>query len=260
MRDGSYKKANELINEESLMPLSYNHKVIKTEKTNIVSDVYCLEVKEFHNFALTSGVFVHNCTSFGISGAMEFDENNEGINFVPLSQLFIYYNERSIEGTVDEDSGAQIRDGIKAVSSKGACAESLWPYDITKFTMLPPPDAYEDGLSRDITQYLRLNDFDDIQQCLANGFPAVIGFNVYESFEDPQVAETGIMPIPDYDNEECLGGHCVLVCGYDIATQMLLVKNSWGTGWGLPSHPGFFSMPFEFAQSSEISDMWVIKK
>ncbi len=41
--------------------------------------------------------------------------------FTP-SRLFIYYNERVIEGTVSTDAGAQVRDGIKSVATLGRAA------------------------------------------------------------------------------------------------------------------------------------------
>jgi C1A family cysteine protease len=79
-----------------------------------------------------------SCTANAIAGAIEFDQMKQGQTpFVP-SRLFIYYNERDIEGTVGSDSGAQIRDGIKSVAQQGVCPEPEWPYDITKFTEKPP--------------------------------------------------------------------------------------------------------------------------
>src|ERR1700758_3752510 len=81
-----------------------------------------------------------SCTGNAIAGAIEFDQMKQKLSqvFIP-SRLFIYYNERVIEGTVDSDSGAMIRDGIKSVSKEGACPEDMWPYDIGKFRDKPTP-------------------------------------------------------------------------------------------------------------------------
>ena len=54
-----------------------------------------------------------SCTANALAGALEFIELQKGAIFVDLSRLFLYYNERVIEGTVKEDSGAFLRDGIK---------------------------------------------------------------------------------------------------------------------------------------------------
>src|SRR5436853_3992768 len=47
-----------------------------------------------------------SCTANAIGGAIEFDQLKQHLaqTFTP-SRLFIYYNERVIEGTVDADSG-----------------------------------------------------------------------------------------------------------------------------------------------------------
>ena len=88
-----------------------------------------------------------SCTANAIGGAIEFDRPKQKLpDFVP-SRLFIYYNERRIEGTVGIDSGAQLRDGIKSVASDGVCPEPEWPYVITKFTQRPPAKAYKDAMA-----------------------------------------------------------------------------------------------------------------
>src|SRR3982075_4685844 len=80
-----------------------------------------------------------SCTANAIGGAIEFDRLKQKLpDFVP-SRLFIYYNERVIEGTVNSDSGAQIRDGIKTVASQGVCPEPEWPYRIAEFAKRPSP-------------------------------------------------------------------------------------------------------------------------
>jgi len=58
-----------------------------------------------------------SCTANAIAAAIEFDQRKEllAAPFTP-SRLFIYYNERALEGTISNDSGAMIRDGIKSVA------------------------------------------------------------------------------------------------------------------------------------------------
>src|ERR1700758_4793922 len=86
-----------------------------------------------------------SCTANAIAGAIEFGRMKEHKqDFVP-SRLFIYYNERMIEGTVNTDSGAMIRDGMKSVAADGDAPETEWPYDITKFTDKPPANVYKDA-------------------------------------------------------------------------------------------------------------------
>jgi tRNA-splicing ligase RtcB len=48
-----------------------NHKVLYTEKVSEREDVYCLTVDKYHNFALSAGVFVHNCGMIAVRTDLE---------------------------------------------------------------------------------------------------------------------------------------------------------------------------------------------
>jgi C1A family cysteine protease len=92
--------------------------------------------------------------------------------------------------------------------------------------------------------------------CLAAGYPIVFGFTVYESFESPQVAKTGIAPLPSA-SEAVVGGHAVAAVGYDDSQRTFLVRNSWGEGWGMK---GYFTMPYAYLLQSDLSsDFWTIR-
>ena len=198
-----------------------------------------------------------SCTANGIGAAIEFDQIKQGVkDFVP-SRLFIYYNERVMEGTVSQDSGAQIRDGVKSVAKLGAPPETDWPYDITKFANKPPRQAYQDALKDIVTSYSRVtNNLTNMQGCLAAGYPFVFGFTVYQSFESAAVAKTGIVPMPA-QGEQVLGGHCVLAVGYDNKQRRFIVRNSWGPKWGIA---GYFTMPYEYLINPNLaSDFWTLR-
>lgn len=198
-----------------------------------------------------------SCTSNAIAAALEFDQKKQGLTESRPSRLFIYYNERSMEGTVSSDSGAMIRDGIKSVNRQGTCPESMWPYDISQFTIKPPVLCYQTALQHRAVSYQRVTrSLAQMKGCLAAGYPFVLGFTVYESFESDQVAQTGIVPMPSH-NEQVLGGHAVLCVGYDDAQQRFYVQNSWGINWGIE---GFFTMPYAYLLSSKLSgDFWTIR-
>ena len=199
-----------------------------------------------------------SCTGNAIAGALEFDQMKEKLAdvFTP-SRLFIYYNERALEGTVASDSGAQIRDGIKSVAALGACHERLWPYDIAKFTQKPPKRAFTDAAKHTAVAYQRVaRDLAQMKGCLASGYPFIFGFSVYDSFESQEVASTGHAPMPAA-GEQMLGGHAVLAVGYDDSNQWFAVRNSWGPGWGMA---GYFTLPYAYlTQRSLASDFWTIR-
>ena len=132
--------------------------------------------------------------------------------FIP-SRLFIYYNERVIEGTVNTDAGAMLRDGIKTVAKQGACPEPMWPYLIAGFKTKPSAACYAEGAKHTAVSYQRLvQSLSQMQGCLASGYPFVFGFTVYESFETNTVARTGHVPMPA-SGEHVLGGHAVCAVG-----------------------------------------------
>jgi len=198
-----------------------------------------------------------SCTANGIAGAIEFDQRKQGTREFTPSRLFIYYNERVMEGTVDQDSGAQVRDGIKSVATLGAPPESDWPYVPNDFAEKPPTSAYADAKQDLVTVYSRVaQNLAQMQGCLAEGYPFVFGFTVYESFESEAVADSGIVPMPE-SGEASIGGHCVLAVGYDSAKRQFIIRNSWGVDWGLK---GYCMMPFEYLLSAQLaSDFWTIR-
>jgi C1A family cysteine protease len=176
--------------------------------------------------------------------------------FTP-SRLFIYYNERVMEGTVDSDSGAQIRDGVKSVHQQGAPPETEWQYDISKFQDKPPQKAYDDAAKHEAILYQRITQtLGQLKGCLAAGFPFVFGFVVYESFESQQVASTGEGQLPTA-GEKQIGGHAVLGVGYDEDQQRFIVRNSWGPKWGMQ---GYFTLPYPYLlQDTLAGDFWTIR-
>jgi C1A family cysteine protease len=196
-----------------------------------------------------------SCTGQAIAGAIEL-LNKRNKKPTDVSRLFIYYYERLLLGTVNYDSGAYIRDGIKATNHYGASLESYWPYDIRKFKQEPISEAKTDALKRKVTRYERVLDFNGCIDALSNGYPVIMGFRVYDSFMSKNVAKTGIMPYPNTKREKLLGGHAVLLVGYNKTKKVFIARNSWGTNWG---DKGYFYMPFDIVKPNMSSDYWIIK-
>jgi len=200
-----------------------------------------------------------SCTANAIAGAIEFDRVKQGLPDFTPSRLFIYFNERVMEHTVSSDSGAMIRDGIKSVNKQGACSEPEWPYDISQFTTRPSALCYQQAQLDKAVSYQRVTrNLTQMKACLASGYPFVYGFTVYSSFESQDVAGRGIVPMPGPD-EQVLGGHAVLCCGYKDDVQRFICRNSWGTGWGI-NGTGYFEIPYEYLMNKGLaSDFWTIR-
>jgi C1A family cysteine protease len=203
--------------------------------------------------------YLGSCTSNAIAGAYEFDEmkDNEDNIFCP-SRLFIYYNERKMEGTVNEDSGAEIRDGIKTINSIGVCPESLWEYDINKFTIQPPKKCYNDARFHKAVEYKRVaQNLEQLKQCLINGYPFIFGFTVYPSMESNFTTKTGIIPLPK-EGEKSIGGHAVMAVGFDNDKRLFIIRNSWGVNWG---DEGYGYIPYDYLINNQLSsDFWTIRR
>jgi C1A family cysteine protease len=80
---------------------------------------------------------------------------------------------------------------------------------------------------------------------------------VYSSMESEEVSKSGRVPMPQ-PNEECLGGHAVLMVGFDDKKKTVLVRNSWGDKWGMG---GYFTLPYDYITNPHLtSDFWVLSK
>jgi C1A family cysteine protease len=225
------------------------YQLTNTEQANIVDlRQYCSLIENQGNLG--------SCTGNAIAGAIELLHKRQN-RTLDISRLFIYYYERKFIGTVNYDSGAYIRDGIKACYTYGAPTENLWPYNIRKFKTVPTKTALIDAAKRKVTSYQRAADFNQVIDAITSGYPVTIGFSVYSSFDSPAVAKTGIMPYPNLRKEKLLGGHAVLLVGYNKNDNTFIARNSWGTSWG---DKGYFYMPFQVIQNTRMSnDFWVIK-
>ena len=227
----------------------YKYSVTQKVIPNIVDlRPYCSPIENQGNLG--------SCTGQAIAGAIELLNKRNG-KHNDISRLFIYYYERLLLGTVNYDSGAYIRDGIKVTNHYGASLESHWPYDIRKFRQEPISEAKVDALKRRVTRYERVTSFDGCIDALNNGYPIIMGFHVYSSFMTNNVARTGNMPYPNTKRERLLGGHAVLLVGYNKTKKVFIARNSWGTNWG---DKGYFYMPFSVVTNTSMSsDYWIIK-
>lgn len=200
-----------------------------------------------------------SCTANAVALMLRFVERKQGERTVALSRLFIYFWTRWMEGTVNEDSGAYLRDTIKVVNKQGAPAERQWPYHIENFTKQPPSEYDDDALQHQAILYARVpRSLQAMKACLVEGFPFVFGFAVFESFM--RTGEDGIAPIAGVD-EPLLGWHAVVAVGYDDSLYGgaggFWCANSWSRSWG---RRGFFTLPYHvLLDPGQSDDFWTIR-
>jgi C1A family cysteine protease len=205
-----------------------------------------------------------SCTANAIAAAVEYQLIAQKYKwpFTP-SRLFIYYNERSMENSIASDAGADARDGMISINKVGVCPENLlnrnwnWAYDINKFAVQPPTHCY---INAQLHKSLKYEAVPQTQAALtsiiAEGLPIGCGITVYDSFESDSTVSTGVVPMPN-SNENMLGGHYVLLVGYDSVKQHFIFRNSWGTSYG---QAGYGFLPFAYVLNPGLSgDFWVIQ-
>lgn len=197
-----------------------------------------------------------SCVSNSLAYALRVCLTRQKLPIFSPSRLFIYYNARQIaEQPIYEDSGVTIRDGYRSVSKYSACSEDIWPYDVNQFTKKPPQECFDAPETYDSFRYITLdNDQNQIKKSLSEGYPVSFGAALFESFMSAEVAQTGIIPMPDQKTEQRLGGHAMTIVGYDDAKESFLVANSWGPNWG---EKGCCWIPYKYIENDDISsDFW----
>lgn len=191
-----------------------------------------------------------------------------------LSRLYLYYKERELMGTINEDSGATMKTICKVLNKSGICEEKFMPYDIKKFAEKPSCDAEMNANDYKVGSYYRVANINEMKQALANGLPVLAGIVVCESFVS-KVGSDGFIPMPK-TNEKVLGGHAVLLVGMkdkpeeSLLSKLLnlltgkmsskghfILRNSWSEEWG---DKGYGYAPYEVFDKIKNGDMWVIKQ
>lgn len=217
-----------------------------------VPDIKLLPETNFSQYApqpydqLTLG----SCTANGIAGVNEFLMKKQGLVPFTASRLAIYYKEREMEGTINKDAGAIIRDGIKVCNKFGVFPETEWAYDVKKFKLNPPKKCWDQALKHKFLEYYAVEStVNSVKASLTLGYPVVFGFQVYSNFMD--IGTDGVMQMPRGTNE---GGHCVWLLGNSDSKGWFICQNSWGVKWG---DKGRFYMPYEYLKYC--SDMWTLR-
>lgn len=259
-------------------PQKYDHRdrlFNLEEKVNTVSQVPGKVDPLTANIDAYNQLRLGSCVGNGTARVMEYIEMKEGEGTGTPSRLFIYRGARVIEGTVSQDSGAEIRDGIKVVASDGAPPETLWPYSDANpgpFQQQPPQSVYDAAKKYEALQYQLIvaGPGAPFRTAISRELPIVFGFNVPATFEDGSWDPVNeVLPMPKR-NTGYIGGHCVVADGYDFTCKDFPVPfwwcaNSWDHTWGaVPPNSttgkaGWFRMHAHYFPGIA-SDFWVVSK
>jgi len=210
-----------------------------------------------------------SCTANAFCGAYRIMANRFSLDDAGWepSRLWVYYWERVLESpqgtdrSTMADTGGDVIDAESYVKTHGVCSEHLFPYNIKKFDAKPSHAAIEDAKKHKISGYATIpvdeNLTTAIESHIAAGWAVLIAVSLYKSFESDEVAKSGMVPLPNpqtYNDpkdpqDPFIGGHEMLIVGYDRQSQLFLVRNSWGKGWG---ESGNCYVPYDYLTNSNL--------
>lgn len=218
---------------------------------------------------------IGSCTAHAGVGLVEYFERRAFGKHLDASRLFLYKVTRNLLKWTG-DTGAFLRSTMYALTLFGVPPEEYYPYNIADFDKEPSAFCYAFAQSYQAISYYRLdppgttrsNLLTQIKTYLANGLPSMFGFTVYSSISQANT-NGGKIPYPTR-GERVEGGHAIDAVGYDDnlkikntnpggieTTGALLIRNSWGTGWG---SAGYGWLPYKYVLDGLATDWWSLIK
>ncbi len=198
-----------------------------------------------------------SCTANAVVGALEFLQIRNGLPYVDLSRLFVYYNARMMVQETGKDEGSYIRLAFQTLTTLGTCTEKTWPYDLNNLFIRPTWMSYKEAYPNKINSYYRIEAesgpelVNAIKRALRAQHPVVFGMVIDEDYTG--VGNDGMISMPKATRVRP-GGHAQLIVGYDDNQQRWIVRNSWSSWWG---HGGYAYVPYAYLDASYANDFWV---
>jgi len=172
-----------------------------------------------------------------------------------ISRLYLYYQFRRLYDDVKLDEGSTIRDCINILYKDGVVPEFLYPYVESK--IFNNPSEFLEKYSR----FCKCLGFENIsrkviKQYLLLDNPVLCGIKLFDSVYSDEVKNSGIINYSE-EYDKILGGHCIILVGFDDSKKYYKKINSWGSTWG---DKGFGYLPYDYIKNIRLSNEFYIIK
>ena len=205
---------------------------------------------------------IGSCVANGVASSCELIANRND-KPIDLSRLFLYNATKVYENRLGEE-GLYTRDAYHVAYKQGMPTEEYYPYDISKDNIAPSSEDYKEAFDNRIDRYESVvrwgninyyQEIHDIKSALHEGMPVGFAMMITASL----INLKGSWKEHDYirvdPNNTGLGGHYMLIVGYDDEAQKFLVQNSWGTSWG---DGGYCGLPYNMV-SEPFFEAWIAR-
>jgi len=178
-----------------------------------------------------------SCWAFAMTAGLEAyilrRDNTPGVDLDLSEQVMI-----SCSGAGSCNGG---RLNANYVRKTGLPLETAYPYTATNGTCAAAAPNWQ-------TASYKVDDWGSVGQKLSLIKSALVAYGplptAFMVYEDFMHYKSGIY---SYTTGKLLGGHAVLLVGYNDAEQYFIVKNSWDKGWG---EDGFFRIAYSEMDNS----------
>ena len=226
---------------EDIRDYIYQHQNLPLAQSHYLTDVQMISCPILNQGNIGS------CVAHAIYALLYIMSNGK----ITLSRLQLYMCLRASDNSsLTKDTGGTIRGVMKAIVNYGVCDEKLWNYNTLNFDKLAPKNAF--STTYNITNFIYtfiIQDYAHIKEVLASGNPIICGIAVYASFKSANSNKYGNIPMPNTKTEKLLGGHAILLIGYDDNSKTFKFQNSWGTNWG---NKGFGYIPYNYVINNSL--------
>ncbi|MEW4448900.1 C1 family peptidase [Qipengyuania sp. JC766] len=191
--------------------------------------------------AVENQLETNSCVANAIVGAIELLQRKAGRPVTDLSRLFLYFNARRLGKREHLDAGTYIHHGMAAVLAHGVCEERMWPFQKVAVNEEPTQACFENAAHYEALQFAR-TPHQSALAALADELPVAFGIVLPNECYD-SARQDGVMKDPqDIPVRSQPSGHAMLMVGYDLASRLFIVRNSWGPEYG---KDGYLMIPFD---------------